>query len=133
MPRLVFGVHDIRIPTSDAWASRDWYMSVLAFEPILDLQEADGLVGVVLRHPSDVTIGLHLDPPRAAALKGFAVLVPAVPNRAALKECAIDLDRIGQPHGPITPGHLGWYLDVPDPDGMLIRFHTQTSIDAEEA
>jgi catechol 2,3-dioxygenase-like lactoylglutathione lyase family enzyme len=133
MLRLVFGVHDIRIPISDAWASRDWYMSVLGFEPVLDLQEADGLVGVVLRHPSDVTIGLHLDPRRASALKGFALLVLAVPDRAALEECGIDLNRIGQPHSPIAQGHLGWYLDVPDPDGILIRFHTQTSFDAEEA
>jgi hypothetical protein len=108
-------------------------MSVLAFEPVLDLQEAEGLVGVVLRHPSDVTVGLHLDPRRAAALEGFALLVLAVPDRAALEQCAVDLDRISQPHSLIAQGHLGWYLDVPDPDGILIRFHTQTKFDAEEA
>jgi hypothetical protein len=67
------------------------------------------------------------------ALKGFALLVLAVPDRVALEACAIDLDRIGQIHSPIAQGHLGWYLDVPDPDGILIRFHTQTSFDAEEA
>jgi hypothetical protein len=49
MFRLVFGVHDIRIPTSDPWSSRNWYMSVLASASVLDLQEEAASAGDACR------------------------------------------------------------------------------------
>ncbi len=130
---LILGVHDVRIPVSDSWVSRDWYMSVLAFEPLLDLEEAAGVIGVVLRHPSGAVLGLHQDPPRAAAMRGFVTCVLAVADRAALEDAAGQLDAIGEAHTAISQGHLGWYLDLPDPDGIVVRLHTFTSVDAEEA
>ena len=130
---LIVGLHDVRVPVSDPWASREPYMSVLAFEPILHLQEASGLVGVVLRHPSGVVIGLHQDPLRAEALKGFVVLALTVADGTALQRCRDALDELAQVHTDIEQGHVGWYLDIPDPDGVLIRLHTATTVDAEEA
>lgn len=108
-------------------------MSVFAFEPILDLQEEPGLVGVVLRHASGLVVGLHRDRVRAAGIRAFAILTLAVADRAALRASATRLDELGQPHTDLAEGHLGWYMDVPDPDGMLIRLHTATTVDAEEA
>lgn len=61
---LISGVHSVRIPASDPWASRDWYVAVLAFESILDLEDADGLLGVLLRHRFGLEIALHHDPLR---------------------------------------------------------------------
>jgi hypothetical protein len=130
---LIDGLHDVRLPVSDPWVSRAWYMSVLAFEPMLDLQEEAGLVGVVLRHASGLVVGLHQDRVRAAGISGFVVLTLSVADRAALHACATRLDEMGQTHSDIEQGHVGWYLDVADPDGIVIRLHTATTVDAEEA
>ena len=130
---LILGIHDLRMPVTDPWVSRDWYMAVLAFEPMLDLEEAAGLVGVVLRHPSGAVLGLHQDPARAAAMRGFVTCILTVADREALEGAARELDSIGQAHTRISQGHLGWYLDIPDPDGMVVRLHTATTVDAEEA
>jgi hypothetical protein len=90
-------------------------------------------VGVVLRHPSGGVIGLHNDPERAAALSGFAVLGFSVVDGDALGRLSDELLRKGVHHRGVSEGHLGWYLDVPDPDGILVRFHSGSSPDAEEA
>lgn len=123
----------MRIPVVEPWVSRDWYVSVLGFQPVLDLQEAEGLVGVVLRHPTGFVVGLHQDPERARALAGFVILALAVADREGLQASAELLDRSRQQRSSIEEGHLGWYLDVADPDGVLIRLHTATAVDAEEA
>jgi hypothetical protein len=132
-PDAVLGLHHIRIPVSDAWVSRDWYMLVLRLKPLLHLEEEDGVVGVVLRHPRGFVIGLHRDPPRALALRGFAVLGLTIASRPELTRWAGVLDELDVAHHPIEEGHLGWYFDVPDPDGILVRFHTGTGPDAEDA
>jgi hypothetical protein len=129
---LVAGVH-VRIPVTDAWKSRDWYMAVLGFVAVLDLEEEQGLVGVVLRHPQGLVLGLHQDPARAVALRGFPVLGLTISDRQELRRLAHHLDGLGIDHGPIEEGHLGWYLDLPDPDEIPVRFHIGTDPYAEEA
>jgi catechol 2,3-dioxygenase-like lactoylglutathione lyase family enzyme len=129
----IVGLHHVRIPVTDAWVSRNWYMTVLGFNPVLDLQQEQGLIGVVLRHPGGIVLGLHQDPTRAAILQGFAVLGLSVLDRARLQEWADELNRLGLPHRSLEEGHMGWYLDIPDPDGILVRLHTGTATDAEEA
>jgi catechol 2,3-dioxygenase-like lactoylglutathione lyase family enzyme len=118
---------------SDAAASRDWYMTVLGFEPVLDLEDELGVVGVVMRNRQGLTVGLHQDPSRAAALRDFAILGLTLPDRDRLNEWSTALDDVGIAHGQLQEGHLGWYMDLPDPDGILIRFHTGKGPDAEEA
>lgn len=130
---LISGLHDVRIPVRDPWASRDWYMTVLGFESVLDLQEARGLAGVVLQHPSGAVLGLHQDARRCRALTGFVLVAMTVPDRAELTTWVDALDRMDQVHSTVQEGHLGWYVDLPDPDGILIRLHTATRFDAEEA
>lgn len=130
---LITGIHDLRIPVTDPWASVDWYTSVLAFQPLLDLEEESGLVGVVLRHPSGVVVGLHQDAARSRAMRGFVMCVLTVEDRGALRTSADALSGMGEVPGPIRQGHLGWYLDLPDPDGIVVRLHTATTVDAEEA
>lgn len=130
---LVGGVHYVRLPVRDVWASRDWYVAVLGCMPILDLEEESEVVGVVVRHTSGLTIGLHRDAERAAALAGFSVLGFAVNGPVGLGPLARALDRLGVPHDPPAEGHLGEYLDVPDPDGIIVRFHSGPTPEAEEA
>jgi len=135
VPTPIEGLHGVRIPVTDALVSRDWYVTVLGLVPVLDLEEEQGVVGVVLRHPLGFVVGLHQEPRRAAALRGFAVLGLTVRDRDQLQQWLDTLDRLGHSHGPVETGHIGWYMDIPDPDGILIRFHTgtTTSPDAEEA
>jgi catechol 2,3-dioxygenase-like lactoylglutathione lyase family enzyme len=130
---LVSGLHHIRIPVTDPWVSRDWYIATLGMVPVLDEEDEDQVVGVVLRHPEGFVIGLHRDPGRAASLRGFAVVGVTLDDHNHLRQLCSRLDERQIDHGPPTEGHIGSYLDVPDPDGILIRFHTGTAPDAEQA
>ncbi len=130
---LVAGLHHIRIPVTDPWVSRDWYMTTLGMVPMLHEEEEAEVVGVVLRHPEGFVIGLHRDTERAASLRGFAVLGLTLDDHNHLRQLCVRLEERGIDHVPPEEGHIGWYVDVPDPDGILIRFHTGTAPDAEQA
>jgi hypothetical protein len=78
-------------------------------------------------------LALHQDPASAKALKGFALLGFLLDDVLALRRWESELDRRHVPHAPVQEGHLGRYLDVPDPDGILVRFHTGKSPFPEEA
>ena len=45
----ITGLHHVRIPVSDAWRSRDWYVASLDFLPVLDYEEEDGYVSAGVR------------------------------------------------------------------------------------
>ena len=130
---MIVGLHHVRLPVRDSWRSRDWYMDVLGFLPVLDVTEESGLVGVILRHPQGLILGLHEDAGRAASLSGFAVLGLALSGRDELEGWARRWDESDVAHGPVVKGHLGWYMDVPDPDGILVRIHSGEVPYAEEA
>lgn len=85
---------------------------------------------MVLEHPSGLTIGLHEDRERAQALGGFVVVGLRVQDIGAWIEF---LDRLDVAHGPPGDGHLGRYVRVADPDGILIELHTPGQPSAEEA
>ena len=108
-------------------------MAILGFKPILDLEQEDGVIGVVLRHDQGFVVGLHRDRSRAASLKGFAILGLTVEDRSQLERWVVEVDRAGIRRGSLEEGHLGHYLDIADPDGILIRLHTGAGADAEEA
>jgi len=92
---------------------------------MLDFEDEGGLVGTVLNHNSSaMTIGLHLDPERAAALSGFCLLALQVGDAPALYEWAEYLDGLGIGHSGVRDGHLGLLIEVPDPDGVLVQLHT---------
>jgi catechol 2,3-dioxygenase-like lactoylglutathione lyase family enzyme len=127
------GVHHVRVPVSDVFRSRDWYMDVLDLEPVLTVEEADDVVGIVLGHPSGVVLGLHLAAERAAALRGFAVLALSVGDRSALDAWARRLETImGERPEPVA-SHLGWSLHVADPDGVIVQLHTSSQPAFDEA
>jgi len=100
---------------------------------VLDEEEENAVVGVVLRHQGGLTLGLHLDPSRARSLRGFAILGLSVPDSDGLTEWIRRLDDLAVNHGAPKEGHLGTYVDVPDPDGIIVRLHTGSAPDAEEA
>lgn len=114
-------LHHVRLPVSNVLASRDWYVDVFGFQPILVAEEEDAVTGVVLEHPSGVVLGLHQDPNAAAALRRFVVIGLCVPNVRVWIEY---LDRRGVAHGKLEDLHLGRGIQVPDPDGILVELQT---------
>jgi catechol 2,3-dioxygenase-like lactoylglutathione lyase family enzyme len=120
----VVGLYHVRLPVSDVLLSRDWYASALGFEPVLAFEEEDRVVGVAMKHPSGVRLGLHLEPRRARALRGFAVLSLRVSTREDLEAWSAHFDRLGVEHSVIAAGHPGFGLEVADPDGICVELHT---------
>jgi catechol 2,3-dioxygenase-like lactoylglutathione lyase family enzyme len=105
--REILGLHHVHIPVTDAWVSQDWYMDILGFKPVLVSEEENGVIGVVLRHPQGVVIGLHNEPARARALRGFVLLGLTVADQLELRRWAERFQRLGLTASPIQEGHLG--------------------------
>ena len=118
------GLHHVRLPVSDVRRSQDWYTAVFGFEPRLCLEEEDHLVGVVVGQRSGLTLGLHYAPVLAHALAGFCSIALSVGAVDDLTQWCTYLDALGVSHSAPAEGHLGWYVEVPDPDGLIIQLHT---------
>jgi catechol 2,3-dioxygenase-like lactoylglutathione lyase family enzyme len=133
VPPTIIGVHHVKVPVGDVIRSRDWYAEVLGFTPLLDFEEEDRLVGVALQQPNGFTIGLHLDPERASVLCGFPTIALSVGDADDLLDWLVYLDERGIEHSPISEGHLGWFIQLEDPDGLLVQLHTKGQPAADEA
>jgi catechol 2,3-dioxygenase-like lactoylglutathione lyase family enzyme len=125
--------HHVRLPVSDVMRSRDWYTEVFGFEPLLDLEEEDRVVGVVVGQWSGPTLGLHYAPTVAHQLDGFCPVALSVGALDDLDRWCTRLDMLGVSHSAPTQGHLGWYIEVPDPDGIIVELHTNEQPSADEA
>ena len=132
-PAAVVGLHHLRLPVSDVMRSRDWYSALFDFEPCLSLEEEDRVVGVVVIHPSGLTLGLHYAPALARALHGFCSVALSVGAVDDLDHWCTRLDILEVEHTAPAEGHLGWYVEVPDPDGLIIQLHTTGQPTADEA
>jgi catechol 2,3-dioxygenase-like lactoylglutathione lyase family enzyme len=121
----VSGLHHVKLPVRDVERSVQWYSLAFDFTPAWELREDGELRGAALRHPqSGLQLALRLDPERAVALAGFDALCLAVGTPSDLDAVLDRLDARGVDHGSPFPGHGGDAVDVPDPDGHLIRLHT---------
>jgi catechol 2,3-dioxygenase-like lactoylglutathione lyase family enzyme len=129
----ITGIHHVRLPVTDVLISRDWYADVLGFEPVLDHEEEDRVVGAVLQHPSGFVIGLHVQPAQAKMLAGFVVISLCAGSKFELEQCGRRLDEANVEHSHLQAGNLGWYIDIPDPDGILAELHTSEQPAADEA
>ncbi|HUO48936.1 MAG TPA: VOC family protein [Acidimicrobiales bacterium] len=132
-PPPLQGIHHVRVPVSDITVSRNWYSEVLGFEPVLDYEEEDRVVGVALAGDGGVTVGLQLDPARARALAGFCILALQVPGQTALGTWVEHLDAAGVAHSGVREGHLGLLVELTDPDGVVVQLHTAEHPSADEA
>ena len=131
MPSIT-GLNHVRLPVSDVGTSTDWYVTVFELETLLYNEEESGPIGAVLRHSSGFVVGLHLDPARARAMQGFAILGLTVDDRSDLEWWIRRLDGLGMSHSGPLKGQLGWYLEVPDPDGIILQLHTGEQPNTEE-
>ena len=110
-------------------SSRDWYIDVLGFDPMLVSEDETSISGEALLHPSGLVVGLHTDPDAAGALKGFCVLGLGVDN---LSEWVAYLDRNDISHGPVEPGPRGMHVCISDPDGLVVELHTLAQPSTED-
>jgi catechol 2,3-dioxygenase-like lactoylglutathione lyase family enzyme len=121
----IVGFHHVKLPVNDVGRSRQWYVSVLGFEPDLEFIEDGALRGVALYHPvADVRLALRHDPARAVALAGFDVTAMAVGTRQDLALVAERARAAGAVAGPLERGREGWTCDLTDPDGLIVRLYT---------
>ena len=120
----------MRIPVVDVEASSDWYRTVLGFEILLYEEDEGGAVGAVLRHPSGVVLGLHQSEAAVVgALDGFNVLGLTTDDLSAW---ATELEQLGVIHGHVTRSSAGYFIEVTDPNGIVVQLHTAEQPNAEE-
>ena len=121
-------IHHVKVPVSDVATSRDWYGRAFSLEVTQEFRDGDHLSGVGMFHPETGTgVALRHDPVRAGALSGFDVVALTV---ATPDDLDLMLDRLreqGVAFGEPMPGRAGVVVDVPDPDGIIIRLFTLTS------
>ena len=121
----VSGLHHAKLPVRDVERSVEWYRRAFGFTCDWEAREDGELVGAALHHPdSGLQLAVRRDPDRATALAGFDTLCLAVGTRDDLDAVLHLLDERGVEHGTPFPGRGGDAVDVPDPDGHLVRLHT---------
>jgi catechol 2,3-dioxygenase-like lactoylglutathione lyase family enzyme len=121
----VSGLHHVKLPVRDVERSVEWYGRAFGFTRDWESREDGVLCGAALRHPeSGLRLALRRDPERAAALAGFDTLCLAVGTAGDLDAVLDRLDEQGLHHGSPFAGRGGDAVDVPDPDGHLVRLHT---------
>ena len=126
----IVAFHHVRLPVTDVLTSRDWYIDTLGFQPLLVEENEAGVVGIALRQPSGVVLGLHRDAARAAALCGFVAVAFAVDDLGAW---VTFLRSRNLPHGEPVDTHLGRSVRLRDPDGIIVELHTVTQPSAADA
>jgi catechol 2,3-dioxygenase-like lactoylglutathione lyase family enzyme len=127
------GLHHVRLPVSDVMRSRDWYVDVFGFEPLLCLEDEDRVIGVFVRQRGGLTLGLHHAPALARVLNGFCLIGFSVGTLDDLIGWCTRLDALGVGHSLLAEGHLGWSVEVPDPDGLIVELHTIEDPTEDEA
>jgi catechol 2,3-dioxygenase-like lactoylglutathione lyase family enzyme len=119
-------IRQVKLPVSDLQRSVSWYRRLLGLHLGWEFVE-DGVVrGAVLVHrPTGFLIGLRDRQviPGNPVLEGFDVVSFGVSSVEALHRIRERCVRLGVAHGePFDRGPSGWQLDVPDPDGTVVRF-----------
>ena len=128
----VVGLHHVSVPVADVIRSSDWYHYVFAFDVRFILEEEDGIVGIILQHESGLTVALRHAPTQAEALRDYCPLSLCVGEHDDLRRWCDLLDDKSVAHSTILDGHLGWYVEVPDPDGIIVELHTYGLPTADE-
>jgi len=119
-------IRQVKIPVTDLAASVAWYRRLLDLEPAFEFFEDGAVRGVVLWESSaDLHISLR-DRHYCASqpdLDGFDVFSLKVESVQTLTELIDRCRALGIAHGDIHDrGPYGSALDIPDPDGTVLRF-----------
>jgi catechol 2,3-dioxygenase-like lactoylglutathione lyase family enzyme len=116
----------VKIPVTDLQRSVNWYRRVFGLRLVWEFGESGVVTGAVLADDDErFLIGLRRRDTVAGepSLAGFDVVSLGVPSVDVLKALAERFDELGVAHSELFdrgPGG-GVQLDVPDPDGTVIR------------
>lgn len=119
-------IAQIKLPVTDLAASVRWYRELLDLRLWVEIVE-DGVVrGAGMIDPGG-RFNIALRDRTVCAgqpdLRGFDVVAFLPESRAVLDDIAGRCDRLGVEHGGIQETPAGPRLDVPDPDGTVLRFY----------
>jgi catechol 2,3-dioxygenase-like lactoylglutathione lyase family enzyme len=119
-------IRHVKLPVTDVRRSMAWYRSLLDLELAAEFAEQGVVRGVQLMDPAG-RFGIALRDREFCAgkpaLDGFDVFAVEVDSVAALRRLAERCETLGVTHhGVQNRGEYGASLDIPDPDGTVLRF-----------
>lgn len=120
----------VKLPVTDLARSVHWYRRFLDLRLWFEIIEDGVLRGAALIDPQQrFNIALRDRSVCASQpdLHGFDVVAFLPADRAVLEDLIERCDRFGIDHGAIQDGPEGSRLDVPDPDGTVLRFYHFTA------
>jgi catechol 2,3-dioxygenase-like lactoylglutathione lyase family enzyme len=126
-------IAQVKVPVTDLARSAGWYATVFGLHLVHEFVEDGDLTGVVLTDDArSFLVGLRRRDviPGQPAFPGFDLFSLGVDSRAELEEFAARLDELDVPHGPVVDRGFDAALDVPDPDGTVVRLLSPFSADA---
>jgi catechol 2,3-dioxygenase-like lactoylglutathione lyase family enzyme len=119
-------IAQIKLPVTDLARSVTWYRNLLDLRLWAEFVEDDMLLGAGLIDPEG-RFNIALRDRRACAgepdLRGFDVVAFQPAFRAVLDDLVVRGGRLGVAHGGIEETPAGPRLDIPDPDGTVLRFY----------
>lgn len=127
-------VHHVKIPVTDLRRSVAWYARLLDLVPYREFVEHGALRGAALRSP-EASFSIALRDRQFCAsqpdLAGFDVVALQMASRETLSDLAARCDRLGIAHSPVQDrGPHEAVVDVPDPDGTVLRFFWERQSEA---
>jgi catechol 2,3-dioxygenase-like lactoylglutathione lyase family enzyme len=134
LPQPSAGVTHIqhaKVPVTDLVHSLAWYRDLLGLEWTHEFSEDGSVRGVSLLHRvGGFSIALREREaiPSRPDLRGFDPFAIGVARRADLDAIADRCDDLGVPRSAIQEREDGAVLDVPDPDGTVVRFYHLTEL-----
>ncbi len=127
---LITGIAQVKLPVTDLPRSVSWYCEVLDLRHWIEFVEEGEVCGAGLIDRSGAfNIALRLRQRCAGhpVLTGFDVVAFTPSSRFALDVLAGRCSRLGVTHSGIADGPEGSRLDIPDPDGTVLRFYHFTA------
>jgi catechol 2,3-dioxygenase-like lactoylglutathione lyase family enzyme len=123
-------IAQVKLPVTDLARSVDWYRRLLGLRLWVEIVEDGVLRGAGLIDPQQrFNIALRDRSVCASQpdLDGFDVVAFLPSSRTVLEDLAERCDRLGVTRSEIQDGPEGSRLDVPDPDGTVLRFYHFTA------
>jgi catechol 2,3-dioxygenase-like lactoylglutathione lyase family enzyme len=131
----VLQILQVKIPVTELRSSATWYRDLLDLEVAMEFEEDGAVRGVVLANrAAGFVIGLR-ERDRCESkpvLAGFDVVAFELESRESVEALVTRCDERGLEHTEIQDrGDFGVALDVPDPDGTVLRFIAGSHIGAD--
>ncbi len=122
-------IAQVKLPVTDLARSVAWYRRLLDLRLWTEFVEDGVLCGAGLIDPQG-RFNIALRDRAACAsrpvLDGFDVFAFVPASRSVLEDLVARCDRLGVAHSGVYETGAGPRLDVPDPDGTVLRFYYYT-------